>query len=118
MYCLNCGTKLPDDASFCWKCGKPQRPDAQPKEVKRETCEIAVGMPATLYNVAFPVFGYTRRIVAKAIGPQGPYIAAQTKFVRLNNKQFDELRDTLITELVQDGWEPLGGNLFHRRLKS
>ena len=21
MFCMNCGTKLPDDAKFCYKCG-------------------------------------------------------------------------------------------------
>ena len=23
-HCVDCGTKLPDKAEFCWKCGKPQ----------------------------------------------------------------------------------------------
>ena len=35
MFCLNCGTELPDAANFCMKCGKPQKevrdPPAQPK---------------------------------------------------------------------------------------
>ena len=30
MYCSNCGTQLSDDAVFCSKCGKPQKPDSQP----------------------------------------------------------------------------------------
>jgi large subunit ribosomal protein L7/L12 len=25
MYCIHCGTNLPDDANFCSKCGKPQK---------------------------------------------------------------------------------------------
>ncbi len=30
MYCTNCGTKIPDDASFCPACGHPVNDAAQP----------------------------------------------------------------------------------------
>jgi hypothetical protein len=33
LYCMTCGTCLPDEASYCWKCGKAQvRPDGSPSE--------------------------------------------------------------------------------------
>jgi DNA-directed RNA polymerase subunit RPC12/RpoP len=31
MYCLTCGTKLPDDAAFCFKCGKRISTNVEPK---------------------------------------------------------------------------------------
>ena len=30
MYCMNCGTALPDDARFCTNCGTPQQPMSAP----------------------------------------------------------------------------------------
>ena len=30
MFCLNCGAQLPDNANFCFKCGKPQQPTSDP----------------------------------------------------------------------------------------
>jgi hypothetical protein len=29
MFCINCGTQLPDNANFCLKCGTPQANGAQ-----------------------------------------------------------------------------------------
>lgn len=34
MFCVKCGTKLPDEANFCWKCGQPQKDD-KTKTVKQ-----------------------------------------------------------------------------------
>ena len=46
MYCLKCGTQLPDDAAFCFKCGTSVAP-AQPKQAATSTTPILAPMGAT-----------------------------------------------------------------------
>jgi hypothetical protein len=29
LFCCQCGTEIPNEASFCWKCGKPQKHEVQ-----------------------------------------------------------------------------------------
>ena len=57
MFCYNCGTQLPDEATFCSKCGKPQKQGAQvaePTQIKEswETCEIQIGEKNHILNGA------------------------------------------------------------------
>ena len=34
MYCKNCGTVIPDDASFCESCGSPLTEIKEPQQTK------------------------------------------------------------------------------------
>jgi len=43
FYCTNCGAQLPDEANFCWKCGKPAPKAENPQpNVEYEYCEITL----------------------------------------------------------------------------
>ena len=50
MLCRACGTNLPDDAAFCFKCGVPQAGG------RPETPTGARGMSATDYLVLLVLF--------------------------------------------------------------
>jgi len=39
MFCMNCGTQLPDDAKFCLKCGKQMGAIAQPAPAPKVSAE-------------------------------------------------------------------------------
>lgn len=39
MYCVYCGTKLPDEARFCFMCGKGVEPDRGAKDNTASTNE-------------------------------------------------------------------------------
>ena len=114
MYCIGCGTELPDDANFCLKCGKPQKKGLKVAndsitEAKYETCEIGWDKPSRLsLSLVF---------WAKAIGPNGSYSAGEVKFTpgpfrqraypESNESNAVEAVNTLIKQLTQDGWQPL-----------
>ena len=42
MRCAKCGTELPEEAAFCWKCGQPQKPAESPAaaEPEYEYCDL------------------------------------------------------------------------------
>ncbi|MCA9968458.1 MAG: zinc-ribbon domain-containing protein, partial [Anaerolineales bacterium] len=39
MFCSNCGTELPKEASYCWHCGKSQK-NSSDTQIEWEICEI------------------------------------------------------------------------------
>ena len=110
MYCSNCGTELSDDANFCLKCGKPQKPDIQADEIKWETCEIVFEIVSSGW------LGKTRmRFWADAIGQEGSYNAGDSIPFEQHvpppesNDQLAVIahRD-FVGQLVADGWEATG----------
>jgi len=146
MFCIDCGTELPDEANFCWKCGKPQRQDVQSDETdwepEWETCEIIYSKVEDNF-----VLGPKLRFVAKATGPKGVYIAGKSPEFRgryqrdllvgigvikpdtsipasLKDKGANEALANLINMLVKEGWESTGkglvwyNNLFRRRIRT
>lgn len=105
MFCINCGTQLPEEANFCWKCGRSQKPGVQTEEPKWETCEIEpeqenAGLLRTMFSLQTDRYNY----VAKAVGPKGIYMVAETGFVDNHEKAVQ----TLVSQLVQQGWESMG----------
>jgi hypothetical protein len=109
MYCINCGTQLPDEANFCLNCGKPQKAETRPDEIKLETCEIVwewvsrgtFGMGATKMTFR-----------AKAIGPNGTYFAGTSEVFSgqqdgPNSGEQNQVAalDNFINKLTQDGWQ-------------
>ncbi len=121
MFCYNCGIQLPDEASFCWKCGKPQKQESettepkQGEESKLEICEIVskkVRQGGVFSGDSFIFW-------ARAIGPKGQYDAGQSETFTgyyggsysypdsERNDNQDALKG-LIDELVKDGWAPTG----------
>ncbi len=115
MFCLSCGTQLPEDANYCLKCGKPQKSNVQSvthsNQIQWETCEIQWVSESDFFNTK----GYFE---AKAIGPNGVYGAAKTGAFKVKKSivgvplPYDangkETYERLVAHLVQEGWEPIG----------
>ncbi|RJP53699.1 MAG: zinc ribbon domain-containing protein [Anaerolineaceae bacterium] len=127
MFCRNCGIQLPDDANFCLKCGYPQKDNISTDEIKWETCETdwVHVKPGTLFSKG------TAKYIARAIGPQGQYIAGQSSeytFAIPETEVITTARfaafDSFIKQLVAEGWEFIGSfgvgdsqKRFRRRVK-
>lgn len=55
MFCVKCGTRLPDDALFCIKCGK-----AVEEEIRKEFSEeLSNSRPAVSANSSIPIGNQT-----------------------------------------------------------
>ena len=132
MFCISCGTHLPDEANFCWKCGKPQKPGIQPNKPKWETCEIV----SEKVRDGGVFSGDYLRFWAEAIGSdgqysagesavfKGPYIVGYPSFPNSDDQNTTVAHKTLIQKLVKDGWEPASDRglnwwnyRFRRRVK-
>lgn len=127
IYCMHCGTQLPDVASFCYKCGKPLEAASSARTIPQgkqtsyiETCEIICKSGGFL--------GMKSSFVARAIGANGRFIAAKSsKTFRSNvggtdgsgnewhrpdtyswgSKPLAEAAfDEIVSMLSQDGWQP------------
>jgi zinc-ribbon domain len=140
VVCSSCGTQLPEDAKFCLKCGKPQKPGLPAEEVRWETCEIGEENVKQAGNLSVR----ENRFVGKAIGPSGVYIvevsatfkfgagvldpSSSAKYPSLRDwsKECVSILDTFISKLVAEGWEPIGTQhglrwysyKFRRRIKA
>ena len=106
MYCVNCGTELPDEANFCWKCGIAQPGASEVLAHKWEYCEILAEDASFRFWARF-------RFSAKAVGPQGTYMAARSPETFSSPDPYSSDRkhvaacDALVQKLVRDGWEPI-----------
>jgi hypothetical protein len=130
MFCMQCGTQLPDEANFCIKCGLAQRQAVVPQTNaidQWEICEI-------LYTCVQEKWGIIPKdviqFIAMAKGFNGEYQAAASKSFELTGFQFDgpsgkskrhtTALEELIELLTQEGWEPLsdkGPNWFSRKFR-
>lgn len=124
MFCMKCGTQLPGDAQFCFKCGTPQKGETRRAEPTWETCEIE-------YEGDWaPTIKGKGQFLAKAVNPQGVYMAAKSQvFVirgdffigngdtgpSLNNKEHVAAHDDLVSQLLKDGWERTDGKVHSGR---
>lgn len=132
MYCQNCGTQLPDDASFCLKCGRPQQAGVQAQTATPlwETCEIQWRNTSKKGFFSNPTICF----VAERIGPDGTQIIGITENVisthpassldsKEEKQQMYSYVDQLKANLLRDGWEPTGQGRgwwelsFRRRVK-
>ena len=111
MYCMSCGTELPEHAKFCLECGRPTRPGTPTEREgpRWEYCEIVWSkirsVPATL------------QFWASAIGPKGLYSAGASPewslffgepYPRRDRNSDRRAHEELIEMLLDDGWEPTG----------
>jgi ribosomal protein S27AE len=123
MFCSNCGTQLPDEANFCWKCGKPQKQGAQVEELKQaeetkyETCEI-------FYKRTYEGYaGDKGQFTAEAIGPEGKYCVARSEEFSVASSQGPNFNHpahkALVNKLVTQGWEQSdrGTNWYNTRFR-
>lgn len=113
MFCIECGTQLPDEAKFCFKCGKPQVCGNSEIKPEQETCEI-------VYEIVGEKWGiYPRTILrfkAQATGTKGEYCASMSNDFEANpfdypgrpekkNKKHKNALEFLTDKLKQDGWQ-------------
>ena len=118
MFCSNCGTQIPDEAKFCWKCGKPQGADARVEGTRWEICVID-------YSVSWGLFYSNKQFYfyATAMGPKGKYIAGKSPIVTEfegigdfenylkkwgDNPYLKDALSSLIVDLTKDNWQPDG----------
>lgn len=129
MFCIECGTELPEGANFCWKCGRPQQTNTSnssgstiDNDPKYEICEIQ------RRTVKRGIPGFKAEILcleAKAFGPKGTYVAAKSQeFKFYSEKNLLNAYENFVNLLIKDGWELLPNSRpgasdykFHRRIK-
>ena len=108
MFCMACGSELPDDANFCLKCGRPQRGGVTLEKAaltRYEICEIRSIMLKRAGTFSGPLCQFQ----AMTGGPDGRQAVLKSETFR-GLPEFEEKRakpalDGLITELTRDGWE-------------
>ncbi|GEM_PF-6224898 len=113
MFCPNCDTQLPDEANFCWQCGKMI---TSADHNQYEYCHIETIRLGWRF-----LRGIVYCFSAKVSGPNGHYLTKKSKEWNLNQEQkvpliFEELRQNLI----RDGWQPIGKDdkyNFRRQIK-
>jgi hypothetical protein len=120
MSCKYCSASLPDEAYFCWNCGKPQRDLELIEAILWETCEIVIA----LVKKVEPISEYTDSakgtvmFQVEATGPNGFYYPyASEPFIAEHMYEpgcgplEQEILHQLITKLTKDGWEHVGYGL-------
>ena len=99
MFCGKCGTELPEEANFCWKCGQP---------VKTATVKPATQVLYEYCRITFDwqPFG--------GLLPNGHWIAevdmeeiARSREASLRS---GEANRELVSHLSSLGWEPMGSD--------
>lgn len=114
MFCIHCGSQLPDGSVFCSKCGKPQQHGiqniAQP-EPSWEVCEIMFNKRHEGFHG--PIFWF----YAEVLGSKGLTIIGKTREVPGGSQFFEFPKNTdrmavdihtkLVTDLLAEGWEPV-----------
>lgn len=113
MFCVKCGTKLPDDANFCLKCGVPQQQGNAfiEEKVPWEICTVE------LADIKHRNFGKSEyQFVAEATGPSGIYVAARSDVFRgdpgtilwdeRSEPEAQRALAQILGEAMADGWEP------------
>lgn len=139
VFCMNCGQRLPNDANFGQRCGRPQtqvttgfddpRVETAPRAVPIETAEIeyhdrGISWKGSLL-VDFGLGEQTRwRFVARAFGPTGEYIARSVDFevwedfLPMEQATGDKRRftqqvlDRFTARLHADGWQSAPSGAF------
>jgi ribosomal protein L40E len=126
LFCYRCGTQLPDQANYCWKCGNPRKEGTQAKSPEWETCTITY--EAVRNNKFLGSHSGQARWWAKATRPRESYRAGESPIfyasvekgvveIPYSNPGFsahltyiDTLKvlDVLTNKLIADGWEPTG----------
>jgi hypothetical protein len=116
MFCGNCGTQIPDEANFCWKCGKSvtEGVTTEAAEVRWESAEIGYEHVSPKSALDYFLNKYHGYFTAKAIGLNGVYDAGKTPtFItprgEPDSHDYEAVQsvNNLIAQLARDGWEPV-----------
>jgi len=100
MYCSKCGTQLPDEANFCWKCGQPQK-QAASEPVQYEVCIIKLSQGILTWR--WEVWIGRNRIAQSDAFPW--FTGDIDGMTRQKNAE-------LVSQLLSQGWEVLTANRF------
>lgn len=115
MFCTRCGTELPDEANFCWKCGTSiGGTAAAPSSVDYEFCQI------TLLSAGSGRERWSAR-VGNTVIAQGHRFKRYLGFFEFRESASEKLDMTiqqahldLVSHLVSQGWEPFTTNSIGR----
>lgn len=113
MFCIACGTELPDEAKFCFKCGKPTPCGEIKIKIPEETCEIVYEITGEKHGI------YPRtllRFKAQAQKADGEYCAGVSNEFEASifdypgrpekkNKKHKKALELLTEKLKQNGWQ-------------
>jgi hypothetical protein len=124
MYCIKCGTQLPDEAAFCWKCGQPTTPTPNvavaPAAITYDRCEIAYDYSSDGY------YSNYLHYVANVTDQKGVYILMVSEpWEGGDNMSVPNPKDhpnlggrahpNLVNRLIQLGWEVTGSSDYWYR---
>lgn len=130
MYCVKCGTQLPESAAFCFKCGAataatqsaPQTALAPPptwQTMELELREGGMAGKATLVNTLLGGGTVTRcMVIANVNGPDGPEREEMAEFplqttyplellTGFDRQSGERVLDEIRRRLLSAGWEEL-----------
>ncbi len=105
MHCESCGTRLPDEAHFCWNCGRPakKRP-VKPGKSAIKICQISGTSVDKFFSGRY--VRYEARVDGKVID--------QTPDIKVghdtNPVDEEEAFNVLLARLLAQGWEPVSCN--------
>jgi hypothetical protein len=110
MFCVYCGTQIPDDAAFCSKCGKPQkdhqsaRPAQPVSSTDWEYWTWEAGVSSGMYMPSIKgKYGDRAHYGDQTNRPNNP-----EPFARLQFWQQIQSRVLPVIQLLRDdGWEPI-----------
>jgi len=116
MTCERCGAQSPEEANFCWRCGKLLKPEGGGEEEQIEICEIEFRNRRRRLGLR-----NAYEFAAIAVGPHGQRIVDTTG--RISGRLFETMDiiypalHALTERLEADGWQPLarGGPLGLQR---
>jgi hypothetical protein len=116
LYCLKCGTYLPDEARFCWKCGSAVAVSVPPEdEVDYEYCRISESWEGDMYFFLASPESDEKKVIAtspKLKDPFGEDFLLENMF--FSSMGFDQirlppevtrLREEFLHQMVSRGWE-------------
>ena len=101
MFCSSCGTELPDDASFCLKCGRPQKQSATRSSptTEYEFCTLQI-VAAGWNDLKWEVWARNSKIAQsnKFRVDRGLLRGPDVEIARQKNLE-------LVSQLISQGWK-------------
>ncbi len=105
MHCESCGTRLPDEARFCWHCGRPAKVRLlKPGLSAIKICKISGTSFEKLFSGRY--LRYEARVDGQVID-QTPDIKVGPD---TNPVEEEEAFNVLLARLLAQGWEPVSSN--------
>lgn len=123
MFCSKCGTQLPDEANFCWKCGQPTKAEVSGDAI--EVCQI-IRRYETDQNLLGRITGHwfwfeaicRDKVIAKSqeydLGKDilivRGFLESEDSYMERMNMEQQIARDRFdqfLKGLEKDGWEPV-----------